>query len=440
MDNVSPSWLFLDRKTLEKTQEYLASLEKEGVLDPLGLGILRDSYSNDLFPGITVLHSKIKYLFFILNRLYAYSKGSGQFMTKNGYYNNRDDMEKDLRSKLIGTIGKTIGRTGIIGHTITNGLPVIRPSVIYWPCVKTLKLLNKTTEQNDLSLSMLDDINDQIKELTGHSTENDDKDGSGDENEQLSKLYSDIHTMFELVLPAIKDDPSFWTSWDLSRLQAGLLKNKYQEINDISGPTLMYQLINDNNDYTGSDHISALVQHFKDNKCLKAASDFSFISSGMYRFFSYFLIEECRSRRILIDEIMRLDKDHALVTEERINIWMDKLKGSMLPADLVERCDREYGVKSPLSFINNFFKLSLEFKRLWTSHKSEFKELVFDREREYKKLRAKSVNLEELVNPSTDLVDRGDYYYDYRWDTAREHIYFIRKGLGKKVGEHAFNT
>lgn len=434
MENTSFSWLFLSRRILEKTQDYLSSLEKEGVLDPLGLGILRDSYSDDLFPGVTVQHSKIKYLFFILNRLYEYYVGEGKAIGKNGHYDNRDDMEKDLRSTLIETIGKKIGFSGIIGYTITNGLPVNRPSAIYWSCIKKLRLLKEIDAQIGLSLSWLDEIHNQIQELTYVSVESDAKDGSGYENGQLLTLRNSLNAIFEIVHPVIEADRNFWKSWDLTSAQAELLKNKYRELNDAAGSILMYQLIEDNNDYSNVSHISMLGQHFKDNKILKDALNFSFIAGGMYLFFGYFLLEECRSRRILLDKIRELDRKNYLITEQLIDAWMSKLTSIMPPSDLAERC-KLYKSKSPFLEISNFFQMSLEFKDSWLSHKSEFKELVFGRERAYKlDLKAKSVHPDELIIPASDLVCQEEYYYNYRWHTARDHLYYIRKGLGKKVG------
>ena len=60
-----------DEEALRRSRKVIKLLGGQGTIDELGLGRVRDAFSNTLFPGISLLHTRAKY-FLLLPALYEY--------------------------------------------------------------------------------------------------------------------------------------------------------------------------------------------------------------------------------------------------------------------------------------------------------------------------------------------------------------------------------
>ena len=61
----SLSWLDLTADDRDKVRRVLDLFDELGTVDELGVGNLRDTISNALFPGTVVLHTRLRYVLFI---------------------------------------------------------------------------------------------------------------------------------------------------------------------------------------------------------------------------------------------------------------------------------------------------------------------------------------------------------------------------------------
>ena len=59
------SWIDLTATDRDKIRRVLNLFNEQGTVDELGLGSLRDVISNALFPGTSVLHTRLRYVLFI---------------------------------------------------------------------------------------------------------------------------------------------------------------------------------------------------------------------------------------------------------------------------------------------------------------------------------------------------------------------------------------
>ena len=59
------TWLDLTATDRDKVRQVLTLFSEQGTVDELGLGSLRDMLSNTLFPGLSVLHTRLRYVLFI---------------------------------------------------------------------------------------------------------------------------------------------------------------------------------------------------------------------------------------------------------------------------------------------------------------------------------------------------------------------------------------
>ena len=65
MAGATLTWLDLTATDRDKVRRVLDLFKEQGTVDELGLGSLRDVFSNALFPGTSVLHTRLRYVLFI---------------------------------------------------------------------------------------------------------------------------------------------------------------------------------------------------------------------------------------------------------------------------------------------------------------------------------------------------------------------------------------
>ena len=58
-------WLDLNDDASRKINETLRALDEPSTLDPLGLGSIRDAFSDLIAPGTSTIHTRLRYFLFI---------------------------------------------------------------------------------------------------------------------------------------------------------------------------------------------------------------------------------------------------------------------------------------------------------------------------------------------------------------------------------------
>jgi Family of unknown function (DUF6361) len=58
-------WLDTDNEQRRKMLEVIDLFNEEGTVDELGIGSIRDALADALFPGTSVLHTRLRYVLFI---------------------------------------------------------------------------------------------------------------------------------------------------------------------------------------------------------------------------------------------------------------------------------------------------------------------------------------------------------------------------------------
>ena len=125
-------WIDFSQDHRDRVNSVLDLFLEEGVVDELGVGVIRDALSDEMFPGISTIQTRAKYFFLI------------PYIIKD-YCLNYDSLNKKttLRKYLFEEENKLIWRyaekyrntneIGIIGITMQDGQLLARkPSSIYW--------------------------------------------------------------------------------------------------------------------------------------------------------------------------------------------------------------------------------------------------------------------------------------------------------------------
>jgi len=122
---VSPSlsWLDLTAADRDKVRRVLDLFSEQGTVDELGIGSLRDTISNALFPGTSVLHTRMRYVMFIpwiYRELESW--GTGYDVAHHA---------RELEIQLIDALAESDDTAGVIG--IDAGANLARlASNAYW--------------------------------------------------------------------------------------------------------------------------------------------------------------------------------------------------------------------------------------------------------------------------------------------------------------------
>ena len=117
-------WLDFDTAASERVSTLLRSLEEPATLDVLGLGTVRDAFSDMLTPGTSTVQTRLRYFIFlpwIFQRLEAEDMSAASFTSKL----------REAEAQLIDHLRHLGPNQGVIGYRAGRDLRRM-PSDIYW--------------------------------------------------------------------------------------------------------------------------------------------------------------------------------------------------------------------------------------------------------------------------------------------------------------------
>ena len=121
----SLSWIDYDSEAQQRAQRILTLFKERDTRDELGFGPIRDAISDSLFPGTSVLHTRLRYMLFIpwMYRLLEKKRVSGSKIREYARWEQLN-LAKLLKEN-------TSREFGIIGGDVGDKLKTL-PSAIYW--------------------------------------------------------------------------------------------------------------------------------------------------------------------------------------------------------------------------------------------------------------------------------------------------------------------
>lgn len=133
-------WVDYSREERETIKELLKVLGESGSLDELGVGIVRDSISDLLYQGTSVLHTRAKY-YILIPELFKKAMKSGLTTSsevRNLINTDQDRIARALRRAIDEETGTKAA--GIIGGRSDRGVKM-KPTRIYWNALRTTEIL-----------------------------------------------------------------------------------------------------------------------------------------------------------------------------------------------------------------------------------------------------------------------------------------------------------
>lgn len=175
-------WIDFSQNERNKTLEVLNNLSEKGTLDELGIGYIRDKFSNIFFPGTSTLQTRAKYFLVV------------PYIIKDVLDNN-----KSKRENILGIINKAEenfarkvlenkhgDKENLIGKNSLQQKKWVQkqPSYIYWSGIKSYKII-------DTELSLYNYIQEMVNNKTNDSFIYDKKEDKYiDDDKEFSKNYT----------------------------------------------------------------------------------------------------------------------------------------------------------------------------------------------------------------------------------------------------------
>ena len=135
-------WIDFSPSQKDRVKRFIDMIDAGGMLDELGVGVIRDSISNDIFPGFSTLYTRAKYFFitpYILLDWYSSCRNNNK---RDGveYFN---EVEREV-NKNISDYFKNLSDKNDESYfgKRTGGKLSRQPSEVYWNGIKRLKLVD----------------------------------------------------------------------------------------------------------------------------------------------------------------------------------------------------------------------------------------------------------------------------------------------------------
>lgn len=147
------AWLDQSEEAQRRARELIRMFQETESRDELGIGQIRDIYSDWLFPGTSVIQTRARY-FLIIPWLFKYhenKKRAGDELLKRVQADERLLIER-LKSASSSGTGAKVDMDGLIG--VQKGAAVkTLPSTIYWNGLRRLGILRVPSRPDGLGIS-----------------------------------------------------------------------------------------------------------------------------------------------------------------------------------------------------------------------------------------------------------------------------------------------
>jgi hypothetical protein len=361
---MSAGWGWVDFSTEDRDRisSIMSLLKDQGVLDELGISVLRDAISNKLFPGLSTIQTRAKYFLFtpVIIRTYYQDQ---QGLSLPEYFSKK---ESEFIQK---TVNGSVNENGIFGSTLDDAKDLQRkPSSIYWNGQRTLGIIK--LKQKNISLSQYLRMNSL------------DIDHSLKAEDDSFDINMDNNTGIFLPNTIIrKFDPS---DIQLTNEEASYLRDTFIETLIESEPdSLLYALLTD------EDLLSKLTEGntdfygFYDEFCLK--SDYQGTLLKQYMDLAYYFSEVMYGAHLLYNLIIQKKANNPDNTYSvEWNEWKSNIHHDLDNLDLLLLKE----------LVDNDPHRSLNFLEKWidfikSDEQDELEELVIEQEFKCKRERAR---------------------------------------------------
>ena len=178
-------WIDFSKEDREKVLDVMNLLQEQGAVDEIGIGLVRDAFSNLFFPGTSTVQTVAKY--FLIVPYVLKEACEGKYGTNlNKVLQRIDQEEKDCGIILLQNCP---GEDGIIGRRVLPKRWVARkPSNIYWNGIRTYGICTQDLTIPELLKAAM--VLQSYKKTTSLGNRGDDAEGSDKDDLDAGNDYS----------------------------------------------------------------------------------------------------------------------------------------------------------------------------------------------------------------------------------------------------------
>ena len=395
------TWLDLTASDRDKMRRVLDLFKEQGTLDEMGLGTLRDTLSDALFPGTSSIQTRLRYVLFIpwlYRRLEDRRVRAGQVQ----------QAVRRAEIDLIGALERDGDNAGIIGQRARGAL-VRLPSSVYWAALTRWGIFQPQQSQGWYQ-SRFDAI------VSGRGGV-----GRADDPGVIWSQQPHWH-------PRLPEPPSRFpseASFALTHDEADFLRGRVEER---CARTLLAWLVRNGSDSPAEDvwdDPDALRAPENIRETLELARRFSLHVEGIPLLYNLLVAE--RRREVLdSDEAESIDKFRAGLAE-----WAAREADEERPFEpealweLVVRCGGRLPYPQRV-FIESWSRRIAELEPDSVADDVRLRALVTERELRLKRARARLANQSRLVDWSPGA---GVGRMDFRWFRVRQLLIDLHRGV-----------
>jgi hypothetical protein len=223
----SIGWIDFSSEHRERVRTVIDLIRRPGVVDELGIGVIRDAFSDFLFPGISTIQTRAKYFTLTALLLKDYENLSEKKKASQSLEKYLREWEPWCRRKLCERYGDSGDALGIIGVSFGNRKDrdvQRRPSSVYWSGLRTFGLLRTPLSLSEYSRRLADGRKTLRALLDASETEKgDDPDADGGSTALLLTPEVDPEYWNDLSITLTRDEAEFLRHQVTSRVPDSLL-------------------------------------------------------------------------------------------------------------------------------------------------------------------------------------------------------------------------
>ncbi len=400
------SWIDYSSKEREESMKTLSMFSENDSRDELGIGAIRDSLSDIMFPGTSTLHTRLRYFFFIP---WLYKDLEQKKVQKGQFAALADRAEREL----IKTLMKNDNTDGVIGARVGFELKIL-PSSMYWSGLRSwglFKLQASRDEYHNLIGYIYDERRDYEHSKLSRSNRNDDWQ---DDRILLATTWDDS-------LPSKPSDFPEYASCDLTYNEAEYLQECI--IQHHKGSLLAW--LAQNGVPTDVDHVREHLKYAdfssSHKKQIEHAYLFATLIHGAAYLYNLMLAEKANREDLVVKYKAEIEKYET--STEFLNKW--DIQEFWRIVDYEE--SPHYIAANTISFVEEWLNISKTSSSILSDKQA--KEIIFKRETHLKRGRSRFVNIHMLDNWGGG---SGTRFMNNRWGNVQILLNDLFEGLGVK--------
>jgi len=218
-------WVDFSSEHREKVKSVIDLLATPTVVDELGIGVIRDSFSDSLFPGISTVQTRAKYFLTVPRIFKDYEKLPPHQRRRRKLADYLNDQENQCMAMLVAN-HRDDPQTGIFGQLVAekHGEVLRKPSSVYWTGIREFRLIHTNLSLNAFCQKFANPdqpLHDLV--LGSDKTKGDDPDAAEQANETINGPAYEDDWIESLTMYLSYEEASFLSRQIEARVPLSLL-------------------------------------------------------------------------------------------------------------------------------------------------------------------------------------------------------------------------